>query len=277
MRGGSRDARGGFTLLEVVLAVGLLAIITSMVFGIARTSLALGNTIVATQSVEMEQQAFFDLLGRRFSAMPANARLELRSKDSGAQHLSELTLQNVPLSFTWGGQDRIAKAVRLTTVKRRSGFLDIVLSYYEDEIIEEPDSMSSGGIADAKPFAEIVLLNDVALFEWRVWDGRSEDWEYEWEIPGRLPLQLELTMAVGAKGNEMRHVFWIPPKLSPEMLMQQLMQGGAPNPGNPGAGDGSNEGGDGNNGNNTDGGNNPGAGGATPRPRLNVPRNEPPR
>jgi type II secretory pathway pseudopilin PulG len=262
-------ARGGFTLLEVVLAVGLLAIITGMVFGIARTSLALGNTIIASQSTEMEQQAFFDLLGRRFSTMPANARLELRSKDSGAQHLSELTLQNVPLAFTWGGQDRIAKAVRLTTVKRRSGFLDIVLSYYEDEIIEEPDSASSGSITDAKPFAEIVLLSDVALFEWRVWDGRSEDWEYEWEIPGRLPLQLELTMAVGAKGNEMRHVFWIPPKLSPEMMMQQLIQGGAPNPGNPGTGN--NEGGDNSNdGNSSDGG-------ANPRPRLpiNPTRNDP--
>ena len=39
-----------------------------MVFGTARTSLALGNTIVETQNEEMLHQAFFELLSQRFSA-----------------------------------------------------------------------------------------------------------------------------------------------------------------------------------------------------------------
>ncbi|RPJ34912.1 MAG: prepilin-type N-terminal cleavage/methylation domain-containing protein [Verrucomicrobiaceae bacterium] len=235
----ARLRRTGFTLLELVIAMGLLAIIVGMVFGIARTSLALGNTIVATQNEEMERQAFFELLSRRFSSLPGNTRLELKVEDSGAHYLSDLTLQNVPLAFTWGGQERIAKAVQLSTVRRRSGFLDIVLRYYENEILEGSESTFGQSALDKEPFAEIVLLTDVAYFEWRALDGRSLEWQYDWEIQGSLPLQLELVMAVGAKGEEIRQVFWLPPKLNPDTfigqtLKQHMMQNsgqGAP-PGN---------------------------------------------
>jgi hypothetical protein len=53
------------------------------------------------------------------------------------------------------------------------------------------------------------------------------EWQYDWEIQGRLPLQLELTMAIGAKGEEVRQIFWLPPKQSPEVAMRQMQQSGA--------------------------------------------------
>ena len=221
-----RPRHSGFTLLELVLAMGLLAIIVGMVFGTARTSLALGNSIVESQNEEMLHQAFFELLGQRFSALPGNTRFDLKVDDSGSHYISDITLQNVPMGFTWGGQERIAKAVQISTVKRRSGYLDIVLKFYENEILEGAES-TFGSSLDKGPFAEIVLLEDVAFFEWRVLDGRSMEWQYDWEIAGRLPLQIELTMAIGAKGEEIRQIFWLPPKQNPEVLMRQLLQGGA--------------------------------------------------
>lgn len=217
--------RSGFTLLEVVIAIGLLAAISGMIVGISRSSLALATRIVETQNEEMEHQAFFDLLGRRFASLPGNARMELLASDSGTHYLSDLTLQDVPLAFTWGGEDLVAKAVRLSTVKRRSGFLDIVLSYYEMELLEGSQSNPGEFSSDIEPFAEIVLLRDVAYFEWRALDGRAMEWVYDWEIPGRLPLQLELIMAIGTKGEEMRHVFWIPPVQNPEGMMRQYQTG----------------------------------------------------
>ncbi len=233
-----KNQPSGFTLLELVIAIGLMSILVGMVFNTARTSLALGNTIVQTQNEEMLHQAFFELLSQRFSALPGNTRFELKAQDSGSHYTSDLTLQNVPLSFTWGGEARIAKAVQLSTVKRRSGYLDIVLRYYENEILEGSAS-TFGSTTDTAPFAEIVLLTDVAYFEWRALDGRTMEWQYDWDAQGRLPLQMELTMAIGAKGEEIRQIFWIPPKQNPEVIMRQMAQsGGSSNPGDPASGGG---------------------------------------
>jgi prepilin-type N-terminal cleavage/methylation domain-containing protein len=233
----SRRARG-FTLLELVVAVGMMAIIVGMVFGTARSTLALGNSIVKSQNEEMLHQAFFQMLATRFASLPGNTRFDLQYSDSGSHYISDLTLQNVPLSFTWGGQPRIAKAVQISTVKKRSGYLDIVLRYYENEILEGSESSFSSSATDTRPFAEIVLLTDVAYFEWRVLDGRSMDWLESWEIEGRLPLQTELVMAVGANGEEMRQIFWMPTKQNPEVRMRQVVQSGSAADGTGGGGGG---------------------------------------
>jgi len=221
--------RDGFTLLELVLAMLVMALLVGMIFGSASANLELSNTVVRKQNAESEKNAFFELLHRRFSSLPGNARMELTWKDSGARYLSDLTLQNVPLAFTWGGAEKVAKAVRLSTVERRDGYLDIVLSYFETEILEDSDNVEVD--PDAEPFAEVVLLEDVRLFEWRVLDGRTMEWQEDWDLVGRLPLQLELVVGFGNDGAEIRQVFWITPKQDPEVMMRQLQQGG----GNPGA------------------------------------------
>lgn len=223
--------RRGFTLLELILAVLLITILIGMVFATARTSLALGNTVVTTQNEEMLHQAFFDFLENRLNTLPGNARLELTSSDSGSHYLSDLTLQNIPVTFNWGGVKRTPKAIRLSTVKRRSGYLDIILSYFEDEIIDPSGEESTAPSANPpEPFAQITLLQDVAFFEWRVLDGRSLEYQYEWQLSGRLPLQLELVCSFGASGNQIREVFWIPPRQNPEIFMRELLH---QNPNNP--------------------------------------------
>lgn len=267
----SKFHKRGFTLLELVLALLLIALLVGMVFGTARSSLILGNNVVQTQNEEMLHQAFFDFLGNRFAALPGNTRMDLAVSDAGSHYLTDLTLEQVPLSFTWGGAERTAKAIRLSTVKRRSGYLDIVLSYYENEIIDpgSTDESGTGFVSTAsseEPFAEIVLLTDVAYFEWRVLDGRTLDYQYDWDIAGRLPLQMELICAFGADGEEIRQVFWIPPRQNPEVFMRQLGQSQQTGGGNgntdfnieiPGGGGGGNRPGGG-------GGNGPGGGGNIP-------------
>jgi len=226
----THSRRDGFTLLELVLALLLISLLVGMVFATARSSLVLGNAVVKTQNEEMLHQAFFELLKNRFASLPGNTRLDLAVTDGASHYLADLTLQDVPISFTWGGEERTAKAIQLSTVLRRSGFLDIVLRYYENEIID-PESADSGGsgfassAAAEKPFAEITLLTDVRFFEWQALDSRTMEYQYDWDLPGRLPLQLELVCAFGAEGDPIRQVFWIPPRQNPEVFMRQLQQG----------------------------------------------------
>lgn len=224
----------GFTLLELVIALLLVAMLTGMIFSTANSSLVLGSTVVKTQNEEMLHQAFFDFLGNRLNSLPGNTRMELTFSDSGSHYLSDLTLQNVPMNFTWGGNERTAKAIRLSTVKRRSGLLDIVLRYYEDPILEEsnpdqgPDAGNSPPPDDVKPFAEITLLTDVAYFEWRVLDSSSMEYQYDWEHQGRLPLQMELSCSFGRDSEPVRHVFWIPQRQNPATYTRQFQQNQQP-------------------------------------------------
>lgn len=217
----------GFTMLELVLAIALLGMLVGMVMSTANTSLQLGNTVVSTQNEEMMHQAFIEFLDQRFTTLPGNTRFDVKVEDSGSQYLSTVTLQNVPLGFTWGGQERVAKAVELTTVKRRSGLLGIVLNYYENEILENSAATDQTLSALSKePFAQVTLLEDVRYFEWRFLDGTNLEWRYDWDLQGRMPLQIELVMAFGAQGKEIRQIFWLTPKQNPEILAREMMQNG---------------------------------------------------
>lgn len=239
-----RSGRAGFTLLELVLAIGLLALLVGMIFSVASQNIALGRTVVEKQNTESVDTALFEMLDTMFSALPGNARMELLAESGGSDLLSNvssvMTIQNVPLSFTWGGVERVARSVQLATVRRRDGLFDIVLRYYEGEILEETQEAGAQmNVGEQEPFAEVVLLEDVVVFAWQTLDGRTMDeWQPDWDIAGRLPLQLELTYMRDRFSDPIREIFWITPKQNPEVLMRQIMQGGGNAGGNGGGGDG---------------------------------------
>ena len=55
-------ARGGFTLLELVLAMLVMALLAGMIFGSAEGNMRLSNDVVRKQNEESEKTAFFELL-----------------------------------------------------------------------------------------------------------------------------------------------------------------------------------------------------------------------
>jgi len=223
--------RRGFTLLELVIGVLLLGILIGMVMTTSHRSLVLANSVVRSQNEEMLHQSFVEFLNQYFTTLPGNTRLEVEVEDSGAQYLTHLTLQNVPMGFTWGGQERIAKAVQLSTVRKRDGFLDIVLSYYENEILD--DTTAEAGkpkIIAKEPFAQVILLENVRFFEWEFLDGSNMEWRYDWDLQGRLPLQIRLVFAFDANGSEISQVFWLPPKQNPEILFREMQTQPPPPP-----------------------------------------------
>ena len=225
--GASISRKDGFTLLELVIAIALLGLLVGMVMRTSNATLQLGHNIVETQNEEMLHQSFIELLDRRFSTLPGNTRFDAKYEDNGSQYISTITLQKVPLGFTWGNQERVAKAVEIATVRRRTGYLDIVLRYYENEILDDTTTAADSDksiLLSKEPFAEVVLLEDVRYFEWKFLDGSNLEWRYDWDLQGRMPLQIELLFAFGAEGDEIRQVFWLPPKQNPEILVREMMQ-----------------------------------------------------
>jgi len=213
--------RRGFTLLELILAMIISGILIVAIMKLADATIKSTRLTVDSQTEQITRDAFFTLLRRHFEGLPGNARMELTYRDNGTQYLSDMTFQNVPTSFNWGGTPISAEAMRITTIPLRDGQIEIELQYFDQAILDSEESLAERGI---EPIARIVLLSGIRLCEWRVLNGRAKtfpvDWDdetvgmHEWE-QNILPTQVELNIAFGLNGEVIRRVFWIPKKLNP--------------------------------------------------------------
>jgi prepilin-type N-terminal cleavage/methylation domain-containing protein len=232
--------RRGFTLLEVVIALGLMGMLVGMIFRVAHSSMQLSQTVVEEQSATMERNAFFNLLKNHFEQIPGNAVLRLESSESRSgstsRSLFTLTFQNVPMSFNWGETPMTAEAIELATVEQRDGFVDVVLRFYDEQILDDSDSI---GNEDIKPVAEITLIEDLWMCDCEVVDGRTLEYLTEWDNSGQLPLQVKFYCRFEPTTDIVQQTFWVIPKQNPEVIFRQIMQQNPEGPQvTPGGGDG---------------------------------------
>lgn len=215
----------GFTLLEVVVALGMVGMLIGMIFRMSRTSIELSQSVVDEQSVTMERNAFFNLLKNHFEQIPGNAvvRLELFEAGTGdvRRNLFELTFQNVPMSFNWGEVPMTAEAVQFAAVVQRDGFVDVVLRFYDEQILEDSDST---GDDLAEPVAEITLIDNMFMCECEVVDGRTLEQLAVWDNNGQLPLQVKFYCRFEPSSDIIEQTFWVVPKQNPEVIFRQIMQ-----------------------------------------------------
>ena len=215
----------GFTLLEIVIALGLMGMLVGMIFRVARTSVQLSQMVVETQTVTMEKNAFFNLLQHHFENMPGNAIIRLASKDSRngdvTRSLFTLTFQNVPMSFDWGDTPITAEAVELATVEQRDGFVDVILKFYDEKILADSDARANDNL---EPFAEITLVEDLWMCDCEVVDANSMEQFTEWDNDGKLPLQVKFYCRFEPSSDIVLQTFWVVPKVNPEVFFRQVMQ-----------------------------------------------------
>ncbi|MGJ8695155.1 MAG: PulJ/GspJ family protein [Verrucomicrobiaceae bacterium] len=220
-RGRLGRLKRGFTLVELVLAMIISGLLVTSIMRLADSTIKSTQQTVQRQNAEITQDAFFTLMRRHFEGLPGNCRIELTYTEQRGQYLSEMIFQNVPTAFNWGGMAVSSEALRIRTVPLQDGEIDIVLDYFDEQILDADGELAELGI---EPIASITLLQGLRLFEWRVLDGRNQDleWQNDWEVAGRKPTQVELHLAFGQTGDVVRRVFWIPSKVNPVTLMLSL-------------------------------------------------------
>jgi len=220
----ARNAKG-FTLFEVVLALLIAGMVLTSIFKIADGTVRNAFQMVESQDKEIERDAFFSFLRNHFDSLPGNAVFNLINTSNSEPYLSEMTFQNTPVSFNWGGVPIAAEATRLITVPTVTNGVDIVLEYYNEPILDSDEGPAERGI---EPIASIILLNDVRLFEWNVLDGRNyntterDAWPYDWDQNNRRPTYVELKVVFENGDREVKRLFWIPTKANPRTTMNAL-------------------------------------------------------
>lgn len=189
--------RCGFTLLEVVIVLAIVALLLSVIYSIAQGTLTLADNIRRAQQRESRQQAFTSFCEHWFANLPATAALNLRTTQAGGQYLTALDVAGVRSPFD-GSPDR---RITLFTEARPGGGLRLQLSCRKQ--------------TDPEPAITVTLFDDLGQCEWRAFDPATRQWTTIWNEPAdagarrTLPTLLELTLTQA--GASQRQIFWIVP------------------------------------------------------------------
>ena len=193
-----KDGRSGFTLLEVVIVLFIVALVLAAVHSIAQGALTLADDVRRAQRRDARQQAFTTFGERLFAELPPSAALNMKTTQVGGQYLSSVELHDVPSPFN-GMPDMV---VTLFTKPVPGGAVRMLLTCREKKQELEP--------------AAVVLFDDLASCEWRVFDPNTRQWATLWTEPleenarHAHPLLIEVMMT-RVDGQSARRVFWIAP------------------------------------------------------------------
>lgn len=181
------DARarqtGGFTLLEMALTMLIVAILMTAIFAVVGGTTQLADSMERGQDRDGQRHAFSQFCERTFRALPGNGLVRLRVKQSGNHYLSELALKNAPSVFSGVGGGAVTI---LSTEEQADGYVRVVLT----SLTEEEATDADNGKLDPTKSPRIVLLENVAKCEWKIYEPRSQQWVTLWNEKAPLGIGL---------------------------------------------------------------------------------------
>jgi general secretion pathway protein J len=188
------SAERGFTLVEVLVAISLLAILLTSVYGIF-SSVSLARERLDANSAEYHRaRVLFDRLGRElrgayFRASDQNLVFTSRSVDGGPVELELTTSAVSPLSQTGSG---IARVHYLLVEDPEDSTEGLVLMRSESPVHESTDE-GAVGMMRMVPGIKAMALRFYANGTWQTaWDGRTSG----------LPEMVEIELQLSTGGEE---------------------------------------------------------------------------
>ena len=234
MRTSSPDKQQAFTLLEIMVALALFALVGAAIysswFAVMRGSQVGLNSAAKVQRSRMAMQILEEAL------------TSVRSFDADNQYYTFIG-EN-------GAQATLSFVSRLADSFPRSGrFGDLCVRRVEFSLQPGPDSGKqlvlrqnpiSMRLEDFKDEVEhpVVIARDVKKFALEFWDGKSEDWLDVWEKTNQIPKMIRIKLQFvgddfGPAARE--NIKVIAP---PSVAVPARLQGGGGGPGGPGGGPG---------------------------------------
>lgn len=200
----------GFTLIEMVVALSIFVLLIGGIFAIANGTLELSSDLTYAQERALVRQNLIEFLRKSFRTLPGEGTVDLKIKSVGSTYLPTLTIFGGGSSFSPGPAIAPEASIEVYAEERPGGYLRIGLRGLD---ADQTSAARQGKVASKSvnnKSAELPLLDNVARFEWRFYDARSNQWENYWKEAQGRPMFAELTLSLD-DGQETRAVFWIPP------------------------------------------------------------------
>ncbi len=219
MKPQSHHKKKGFTLLETILAMSILAVMMSVIFSVTTSSVSLGRSIVSTQSNSRHQAAFYSYLKQLFANLPSDARITLESND---QNFQTLTIENPNTEFPAQGRQHLAKQLWVAVGTDRNGLIN--LSIEASNQIEEESN-------NREPiYFQTELINSLTNIRWEFYNANRDEWSPEWTPSMGRPSQIKFYYSYPGHEDEHMHYFWIPNRKEPQLRVNTQQPEPEPQP-----------------------------------------------
>jgi type II secretory pathway component PulJ len=196
--GCERAGKGGYLLLEVLLALAILSIVVVMIFQIVQTTLRVTSDINFLETQQQKVDGICELLRRNFAAMPQTALFQTRKKENSF----ELIFRDAPFNFSWLGTGAQYGTVVIANRPQADG--RIALS-----VLQDPGDASRKNVDAQMEWKGnwVPLLSDIDQISWRFFDPQNAKWSTEWPDAGVKPSLIEVTLKLAGRNHLERGVF----------------------------------------------------------------------
>ena len=184
-----RSGRKGFTVMEVMVAVFLFALILLMIYStwrlIFQSSQAAIRSTTDAQRARMAMRTLEDALSSA-TMFASNPRLYFFQADTSGQFAAVSFAADLSDSFPNSGMFGGERLRRVSFYVPPGG----------NDLVLEQNSLLADFEQGGEP-AGLVLARDVQLFQLEFWDGQQRDFVEEWLSTNQLPVIVRVTLGFG--------------------------------------------------------------------------------
>jgi hypothetical protein len=160
-----------------MLSIVILAMLAGGVFGTISGVVSAVEVLQTEQIRQTSRSALVELLRKGFASLPPRPVLQLKSRESNGQSLSELWIENAPGALAWGKDRAFSGIVVLGLDKTADGLLNLVVR-----------RLSSDETARNRQIPEeLTLVEGIRVLRWDFFDDQDRRWVGEWDDRARLP------------------------------------------------------------------------------------------
>ncbi len=219
----SKKGRHAFTLIEVVVALTILAMITGTLFAIIQGSVRAASQIEKLQRENDAINRLLDVLRKSFTTLPSTATLTLTSIEESASGQQELLITGAPNTLGFGPKPISYSPTTLTLRPDLQGRTDdagnllFSLSLSREDLIPKTggNDMALGVELDGVLAQDeqgrhwMPLLPDVASLLWRFYRQSEDVWYEDWNR-SQWPDLIEIQLVMHDRITPIRMVFGVP-------------------------------------------------------------------
>ncbi|MFK5920876.1 MAG: prepilin-type N-terminal cleavage/methylation domain-containing protein [Verrucomicrobiota bacterium] len=222
-----KSERGGFSLIEVVVAMVILSLILASVFGVVWQAADSAAELRVLDARDQQVSRFLRLYRKTLESLPAGTTVTITTGEKSLSGQEEMKIEGAVTAYAMGvnedtdGETIIALRPQL---EKKGGELDdyvgplfqVAVSREDFKPIAKDGEMAIR-VGESDPFFEVdddgrywlPLLDNIVSMTWRYWDAGQMDWTDSWQSTS-MPEMLELSLLDPWRPAPLRVVFEMP-------------------------------------------------------------------